>query len=372
MTCQRPAIREECGTAQCRWCHHVDHEGRVTARPRPLTDADLRWWLCDAQAQLGIRSGIASSFAYREGRDGALELVFCPAGGGGGGNSAERSWESERKRRAAARERCIYRRLQGADPLHLAVLTAAYSPNTLASRAERVTGDREARTALTDAFGALLPVVPLTEGARRELGPAAAVVASRKATPDEEGVVDAGGLQLAVRLRQRGGERFWDAVETDESLQSRCVVAGGGVVVAEHAGVYSTHGWRLDWAAEELGVVRHEVHVRRWAGPDDVQDGFVLAQLARLAQGAERAKKREQAEGHRRRRGRVSRGEAADQRDRAVVERLCQEARELLHAAHETLGVVRAEDVHVRRRPPPPREEPRPLPDKVRPLLGMT
>jgi hypothetical protein len=357
----------ECGTARCRFCHYVDHEGRVTARPRALTDVDLRWWLCDAQAQLGIRSGIASSFAYREGRDGALELVFCPVGGSGT-NSAERSWESERKRRAAARERCIFRRLQGADPLHVAVLTAAYSPNTLASRAERVTGDREARTALTDAFGPLLPVVPLTERARRELAPTAAVAASREV--GEDGVVDVGGLQLAVTVRHRGGERFCDGVETDESLRARCIAAAGGVVPAEHAGVYSTHGWRLDWAAEELGLVRHEVHVRRWAGPDDVQDGFVLAQLARLAQGAERAKKREQTEGHRRRRGRLTRTQAEDQRARVVVERLCEEARGLVQTAHLALGIERAEDVHVPRRPPPPREE-RPLPVRVRPLLGM-
>lgn len=320
-----------CDTLRCPHCHVVapgvdPHSGRITNIPAPLRPDDLRWWLCAAESRLGLRSTFGAF----------VDLAMSGIQGGGRSNGVERSW-TDRKHEATARERCIRARLRGLAPHHLAVLIAAYSPQTLAVRAERLTGDRAARTSLLEVFGESLPVVLLTKAAEPIVRPDRILQAIGESAPGglgpspREGLVEVGGLQLHVQVRLELHEEVYDAVETDASLRARTLAAAGG----ELAGVERMESWRLDWAAEELGLDRHEVHLRRWQGRDERADAFVLGRLADLAQAALRARERAGAR-HRS----TTDAERADARADRLASRMQAQAAAMLEDAHAAAGVV--------------------------------
>jgi hypothetical protein len=279
----------------------------VTTKIRPLSEADLRWWFCEAESRLGVRSTFGAF----------VDLAMSGIQGGGRSNGPERAW-TDRKLDAAGRERCIRTRLApacAANPQLAAVLAAAYGPHALAERAERVTGDRDARVDLAETFGPLLPLALLTGAASVLFEPSAPAFEP----PSElRGRVNVGAhMVLESVLRRDGAVETVDAVETDASYQAR-------VRAGEPAGE------------------RHEVHFRRWRAPQDA--GGALARLAALVRAAKRAMARPLAA--------ATSAEHADDRARHQVDRMRGEAELLLRRAAEEAGIAaaRAPDPAPRRR----------------------
>lgn len=305
----------ECGAKRCPHCHYVERDDkdrivRVSDKVRPLSTEDLQWWFCEAESRLGVRSTFGAF----------VDLAMSGIQGGGRSNGPERAW-TDRKLDAAGRERCIRTRLAPACATHpqlAAVLAAAYGPHALAERAERVTGDRDARVDLAETFGPVLPLALLTDAAASLFKPAPPA----SEPPSElRGRVTVGApgalLVLESVLRRDGAVETVDAVETDVSYQAR-VQAG------------------------ETAVERHEVHLRRWRAPQDA--GGVLARLAALVRAAKRAMARPLAA--------ATSAEHADDRARHQVDRMRSEAKELLRRADEEAGIAapRAPDPAPRRR----------------------
>ena len=332
----------ECGSKKCPHCHVVTldergHVNQVTDRIRPLSADDLRWWLREAESELGARSTFGAF----------VDLAMSGIQSGGRSNGVERAW-TDRKRRAAARETCIRRRLRLLEilPKHLAVLCAAYGPRpeAIAERAERVTGDRDARLSLLGLFGELLPVVLLTDGAAPLFNPVAPVLPP----PSEvRGRVRCGGT---VREEHRkdfaAGEGSIVSERPQAEMVFDSVLRVDGPVETLDA-VETPESFLARVQSGETATMRGEVHLRRWRGYGD--GAGVLARLAELAHQALRARARAAAQDSKP----YTREESAAAAQLREAEAMLAQAHRFLDAARAAAGLV---EISLAPLPPPKRK----------------
>ena len=319
----------ECESKKCPHCHEVVlddrwHVARVLSRIRRLSPEDLRWWFREAEAQLGARSTFGAF----------VDLAMSGIQSGGRSNGVERAW-NDRKRAAAARERCIRRRiqlLQVPSPV-LAVLAAAYGPRpeAIAMRAERVTGLVAARQDLLALFGELLPVVLLTSAAAPFFEP----VAPAPSPPTEvRGQVRCGGT---VREEHRKDFAAGEGSVVSERPQAEMVFdsvlrVDGPVETIDAVETPASFLARIQ--SGDASATRGEVHVRRWRGDGDGQGG--LARLAEVAHQALRARVRAASQDSKP----YTREESAAAEQLRAAERMLAEANRLLASAQIAVGLA--------------------------------
>ena len=312
----------ECGSKKCPHCHVVsrDERGRVervTDKVRSLTADDLRWWFREAESRLGARSTFGAF----------VDLAMSGIQGGGRSNGVERSW-TDGKRRAAARETCIRRRIAHASMETITVLSAAYGPHALAHRAERVTGLAEARRDLDEMFGELLPVVLLTEAAKPLFEPEAV----RPPPPSEtHGRVRCGGTVREERRKEFAEGAGSVVVERPQAeMEFDAVLRLDGPVETLHA-VETDESFFARVASGDSATARGEVHLRRWKGYGDGKG--VLARLAELTHSALRA-------GSATDKSKLTAEQiATDSANEKLVDRMIEQAKALRDRAHEAIGM---------------------------------
>lgn len=148
-------------------------------KPTILTPARLRWYFCEAEAAMGVRSTHGAFVAMAE--------TGPPTGGGSKSNGVEarsvETWHLD----AVARERQIYAALQGKPARHVAIVAAAYGPgNWLLALPSPV------RVAVAQLFGestsqaadvSLVQIAPLTPIAQAHAARRREMADSRHATP---------------------------------------------------------------------------------------------------------------------------------------------------------------------------------------------
>ena len=332
----------ECESKKCPHCHEVVlddrwHVARVLSRIRRLSPEDLRWWFREAEAQLGARSTFGAF----------VDLAMSGIQSGGRSNGVERAW-NDRKRAAAARERCIRRRiqlLQVPSPV-LAVLAAAYGPRpeAIAMRAERVTGLVAARQDLLALFGELLPVVLLTSAAAPFFEP----VAPAPSPPTEvRGQVRCGGT---VREEHRKDFAAGEGSVVIERMQVEMVFdsvlrVDGPVETIDAVETPASFLARIQ--SGDASATRGEVHVRRWRGDGDGQGG--LARLAEVAHQALRARVRAASQDSKP----YTREESAAAAQLREAEAMLAQAHRFLDAARAAAGLV---EISLAPLPPPKRK----------------
>ena len=312
----------ECGSKKCPHCHVVsrDERGRVervTDKVRSLTADDLRWWFREAESRLGARSTFGAF----------VDLAMSGIQGGGRSNGVERSW-TDGKRRAAARETCIRRRIAHASMETITVLSAAYGPHALAHRAERVTGLAEARRDLDAMFGDLLPVVLLTDAAKPLFEPE---VVLPPAPSETRGRVRCGGTVREERRKDFADGAGSVVVERPQTaMEFDAVLRVNGPVETLHA-VETPESFYARVQAGDTAVAPHEVHLRRWKNVGDGRG--VLGRLADLAHSALRAAAGDTSK-------LTAEQVAGDAASRKMADRMLDQAEILRQQAHEAVGMA--------------------------------
>lgn len=328
----------ECGTKRCPHCHVVTrddrgHVDRVTDRIRPLSADDLRWWLREAESCLGVKSTYGAF----------VDLAMSGIQSGGRSNGVERSW-TDRKRAAAARERCIRHRLRllEASPSVLAVLSAAYGPHAFGHRAEQVTGLVDARRDLEAIFGELLPVVLLTDAAGPLFEPGTPPPA-RTAPSEVRGRVRCGGV---VREEHRKDFAAGEGSVVTERPQAEMVFDSvlrvDGPVETLHA-METPESFYTRVQTGDATTTRGEVHIRRWRGYGD--GAGVLARLFGIAHSARRAKTGDKSK-------LTPEQIALDAANLKTVTTMKDEARALREHANASVGIVGVDLAGAPQKPP--------------------